>query len=194
MHLGYARVSTVDQDLAIQIAALKSAGCERIFQEKVTGALRARPELERMLAQLRDGDTVIVSKLDRLARSTRDLLEIAELIGRAGAGLRSLGEQWADTTTAGGRMILTVFAGIAEFERELIKERTGAGRLAAKARGVRFGKPHKLSKEQVALAKRLLMEEHTAAQVGQMLGVDRSTIYRAIAKEDDDGQLDEDCA
>src|SRR5688572_23293003 len=94
MLLGYARVSTEDQDLAIQCTTLEGAGCRRIFQEKVSGAHRARPELERMLAQLREGDTVIVCKLDRLARSTRDLLEIAEVINRAGVGLRSLGEPW----------------------------------------------------------------------------------------------------
>lgn len=141
MRLGYARVSTEDQHLTLQRAALHAAGCERLYEEKVSGAQRARPELDRLLDQLRAGDVVVVSRLDRLARSTRDLLEIAERIRADGAGLRSLHEPWADTTSPGGRMVLTVFAGIAEFERDLIHERTRAGRAAARARGVRFGRP-----------------------------------------------------
>ena len=116
MLLGYARVSTDDQDLTLQKTALKAAGCRRTFEEKVSGAKRARPELDRMLEQLRDDDVVVVTRLDRLARSTRDLLDIAEKLNEAGAGLRSLAEPWADTTTPAGRMVLTVFAGIAEFE------------------------------------------------------------------------------
>jgi len=118
---------------------LREAGCTRIFEEKVSGAKRDRPELGRLLDHLRSGDVVTVTRLDRLARSTRDLLEIAERIKEAGAGLRSLAEPWADTTTPAGRMVLTVFAGIADFERSMIVERTSAGRIAAKARGVRFG-------------------------------------------------------
>ena len=182
MDLGYARVSTEDQDLALQRAALTSAGCARVFQEKVTGARRDRPELERMLSQLRPGDTVIVCRLDRLARSTRDLLDIADVIGRAGAGLRSLSEQWADTTSPAGRMILTVFAGIAEFERELIRERTSAGRDAARARGVRFGPPVKLSSEQCELMRQLLAQGRAAKEVARMFGVHRATIYRSLER------------
>ena len=141
MKLGYARVSTVDQNLDIQIAALKKAGCQRIFREKVSGAYRQRPELQRLLDQLRAGDTLVVWRLDRLARSTRDLLDITETIHGADASFQSISEPWADTTTNAGKMILTVFAGIAEFERGLIRERTGVGRAAAKAHGVRFGRP-----------------------------------------------------
>ena len=137
--LGYARVSTDDQDLTNQRAELHAAGCSRIFAEKITGTRRERPELDRMLDHLRGGDVVTVTRLDRLARSTRDLLDIAERIRAAGAGLRSLDEPWADTTTPAGRMVLTVFAGIAEFERSLIIDRTRTGRVAAKARGVKFG-------------------------------------------------------
>lgn len=185
MQLGYARVSTSDQELGLQLAALQAAGCERIFQEKVTGARRDRPELERLLANLRSGDVVTVWRLDRLARSTRDLLDIADTVSRAGAGLRSLCEQWADTTSPAGRMILTVFAGIAEFERELIRERTGAGRAAAMARGVRFGRPAKLSPEQCALAERLLAEGNSPADIAPMLGVHRSTLYRMVARSRD---------
>lgn len=145
MKIGYARVSTLDQDLDLQLKALKKAGCQKVFREKVSGASRQRPEFQQMLNQLREGDTVIVWRLDRLARSTRHLLEIMETIREAGARFQSLSEPWADTTTHAGKMIMTVFAGIAEFERELILERTHAGRIAAQARGVRFGRPPKLN-------------------------------------------------
>lgn len=179
MYIGYARVSTEDQNLAIQLYALEHAGCAKIFQEKVTGAHRQRPELARILEQLREGDAVVIWKLDRLARSTRDLLDIADAIAKAGAGLKSLSEPWADTTSPTGRMVLTVFAGIAEFERELIRERTGEGRIAALKRGVRFGRPASLSIEQAALAKRLLEEGQSGKEVAKTSGVSRSTIYRA---------------
>ena len=115
MKIGYARVSTEDQKLTIQIEALKKAGCTLIFREKVSGAYRDRPELNRMLDQLRKGDVVAVWKLDRLARSTRNLLEIVETISNAGARFQSISEPWADTTSHAGKMIMTIFAGIAEF-------------------------------------------------------------------------------
>jgi hypothetical protein len=121
-------------EAAVGHSALKGIGCKRIYEEKVSGAKRARPELARMLDQLRAGDMVVVSRLDRLARSTRDLLEIAEQLKEAEAGLRSLHEPWADTTSPAGRagrMVLTVFADITEFERELIHKRTRSGRVAA---------------------------------------------------------------
>ena len=135
MKIGYARVSTQDQNLDLQLRALKKAGCRKIFQEKVSGATRARPELQRMLEHLREGDVLVVWKLDRLARSTRHLLETMEVIREAGARFQSLSEPWADTTTHAGKMIMTVFAGIAEFERDLIRERTTAGLNAAMQRG-----------------------------------------------------------
>jgi DNA invertase Pin-like site-specific DNA recombinase len=180
MRVGYARVSTEDQKLEIQLQKLKQTGCKRIFQEKVSGAHRQRPELAKMLEQLRDGDTVIVWKLDRLARSTRDLLEISDVIAQAGAGLKSLSEPWADTTTPAGRMVLTVFAGLAEFERELIRERTGAGRVAAMKRGVRFGRPAKLDTEKTALAARLIAEGRTVKEVAKTFGVHKATLYRGM--------------
>ena len=134
-----------------------------------------------MLDQLRAGDVVVVSRLDRLARSTRDLLEIAEQLKEAEAGLRSLHEPWADTTSPAGRMVLTVFAGIAEFERELIHERTRSGRVAAKARGVRFGRPPpKLTADQIALAQRLVGEVASVPQASKILNVHRATLYRAL--------------
>ena len=180
MLVGYARVSTEDQDLTLQRAALSGAGCKRVYEEKVSGAKRARPELTRMLDQLRAGDVVVVSRLDRLARSTRDLLDIAEQLKQAEAGLRSLHEPWADTTSPAGRMVLTVFAGIAEFERELIHERTGAGRVSAKARGVRFGRPPKLAADQIALARRLIAEGTSVPEASRILKVHRATLYRAL--------------
>src|SRR5271167_2804351 len=177
MLVGYARVSTDDQDLTLQRTALKGAGCKRIYEEKVSGAKRSRPELSRMLDQLRADDVVVVS---RLARSTRDLLDIAEQLKEAEAGLRSLHEPWADTTSPAGRMVLTIFAGIAEFERELIHERTGAGRVSAKARGVRFGRPPKLTADQIALARRLIAEGTSVPEASRILKVHRSTLYRAL--------------
>ena len=182
--IGYARVSTQGQDLAQQRTLLREAGCARIFEEKISGAKRNRPELERLLDHLRAGDVVTVTRLDRLARSTRDLLEIAERIKEAGAGLRSLAEPWADTTTPAGRMVLTVFAGIADFERSLIVERTSTGRIAAKARGVRFGPRPSLSAEQIAHARQLIEQESKpVAEVARLFGVHRATLYRALAAE-----------
>lgn len=180
--LGYARVSTQGQDLTQQRAALREAGCTRIFEEKVSGTKRDRPELGQLLDHLRAGDVVTVARLDRLARSTRDLLEIAERIREAGAGLRSLAEPWADTTTPAGRMVLTVFAGIADFERSLIVERTSAGRIAAKARGVRFGPHPSLSAEQIAHARTLVEQDgKPVVEVAGLFGVHRATLYRALS-------------
>jgi DNA invertase Pin-like site-specific DNA recombinase len=179
--IGYARVSTQGQDLAQQRSALREAGCTRIFEEKVSGAKLDRLELGRLLDHLRAGDVVTVTRLDRLARSTRDLLEIAERIKEAGAGLRSLAEPWADTTTPAGRMVLTVFAGIADFERSLIVERTSAGRIAAKARGVRFGPRPSLAAEQIVHARQLIEGDgKPVAEVARLLGVHRATLYRAL--------------
>ena len=145
MKSSYARVSTQDQKLDLQLQELKKAGCQKIFREKVSGFNRQRPEFQRMLDQIRPGDIIVVWKLDRLARSTRDLLNTMDTINEAGGKFQSVSEPWANTTTHAGKMIMTVFAGIAEFERDLIRERTGAGREAAKQRGVRFGRPRKLN-------------------------------------------------
>ncbi len=181
MLIGYARVSTDDQDLALQRSALKAAGCRRLYEEKVSGARRDRPELARMLDNLRDGeDVIVVTRLDRLARSTKDLLDIAEQLNAIGAGLRSLAEPWADTTSPAGRMILTVFAGIAEFERSLIHQRTSSGREAAKKRGVRFGRPPKLSADQVALGRLLVEEGKSVRDAAALLKCHHATLYRAL--------------
>jgi DNA invertase Pin-like site-specific DNA recombinase len=136
--------------------------------------------LARLLDHLRAGDVVVVSRLDRLARSTRDLLDIAEQIREAEAGLRSQSEPWADTTSPAGRMVLTVFAGIAEFERALIHQRTGGGRAAARSRGVRFGRPPKLSAEQVIVARRLIDEGTAVRETARISNVHTATLYRAL--------------
>ena len=181
--IGYARVSTQGQDLAQQRETLSAMACQRIFEEKVSGAKRDRPELGRLLDHLRTGDVVTVTRLDRLARSTSDLLHIAEQINDSGAGLRSLAEPWADTTSPAGRMVLTIFAGIADFERSLIGERTSAGRAAALARGVRFGPRPALSAEQIVHARRLIEEEgRPVTEAARILNVHRATLYRALAR------------
>src|SRR3984957_7293413 len=146
---GYARVSAKGQDVSGQIDALTRAGCAKVFPEKVSG-VRAdnRKELARALKALAPGDTLIVTRLDRLARSTRDLLNTIDAVAKAGATFKSLADSWADTTTAHGRLMLTVLGGLAEFERALIIARTGDGRVRAKARGVRFGRPPALTSHQ----------------------------------------------
>src|SRR5918997_5780553 len=154
--MAYARVSTEGQTLAAQVAQLKAAGAETIFKEKVSGVRADRPQLRKALAALEPDDVFLVTRLDRLARSTRDLLNILDEIGKKGAGFRSLNDTWADTTTPHGRLMLTVLGGLAEFERELIRARTGEGRERAKARGVRLGRRPKLTAHQKreALARR----------------------------------------
>ena len=189
MLLGYALVSTDDQNLALQRASLCEAGCRRLYEEKASGARRDRPELARLLDQLRDEDVIVVTRLDRLARSTRDLLDVAERIGDAGAGLRSLAEPWADTTSPAGRMVLTVFAGIAEFERALIHQRTSAGRGAARQRGVRFGRAPKLDPDQLTLARKLVDEGRPVREVAGVLKCHRATLYRALGTLDRAGLL-----
>ena len=140
MIIGYARVSTDGQTLDAQQAALAGAGAERVFAEKVSGAVTERKALAKAIGALSPGDTLIVTKLDRLARSTRDLLNVLDTVGKAGAGFRSLADAWADTTTPHGRPMLTVLGGLAEFERHLILARTDEGRKRAQARGVKFGR------------------------------------------------------
>jgi DNA invertase Pin-like site-specific DNA recombinase len=143
--IGYARVSTTDQNLDGQLAALKAAGAAMIFREKISGVRADRPQLKKMVSALRRGDLVIVTRLDRLGRSVRELLNLLAEFDKLGVGFRSLGDPWCDTTTAHGRLMLTVLGGLAEFERELIRQRTGEGRARALAAGVRFGRKPKLS-------------------------------------------------
>src|SRR5215510_9354487 len=146
--LGYARVSTDGQSLTAQVAELKAAGCAEIFQEKVSGAQSDRKQLAKLVDRLGTGDVLVVTRLDRLARSTRDLLNILGKGSDRGAGFKSLRDAWADTTTPHGRLILTVLGGLAEFERELIRSRTREGRKRAMERGVKFWRPRKLTPHQ----------------------------------------------
>ena len=178
MRLGYARVSTNGQDLAGQVADLQAAGCSKIYREKVSGAKTDRPELAKLLRALEPGDVLIVSRLDRLARSTRDLLNVLDVVAKAGAGFRSLKDTWADTTTPHGRLMLTVLGGLAEFERELIRARTGDGRSRAKARGVKFGRPPKLTAHQRQEALQRLARGETQADIARTYNVDATTIGR----------------
>src|SRR6202521_4331830 len=179
---GYARVSTDGQSLAAQLAELKSAKCEKIFQEKISGARSDRKQLGRLIAVLAKGDVLVVTRLDRLARSTRDLLNLLGTIAENEAGFKSLRDTWADTTTAHGRLILTVLAGLAEFERELIRARTGEGRERAKARGVKLGRKFKLTahQRQEALARRERGEE-SQTDIARSYNVSHSTISRLRA-------------
>ena len=172
---GYARVSTTGQSLEAQLDELQAAGCKKIFQEKITGKHRDRPQLKRALEALGDGDVLIITRLDRLARSSRDLLNVIKQVTDAGATFKSLKDHWADTTTAHGRLIL---AGLAEFERELIVERTGEGRDRAMAKGVAFGRKPKLTHHQrlEAIARRNAGE--TVQSIARSYNVHHSMIVR----------------
>jgi DNA invertase Pin-like site-specific DNA recombinase len=178
MIVGYARVSTDGQTLDAQQAALRAAGCERVYSEKISGAVTDRPALAKAISALGNGDVLVVCKLDRLARSTRDLLNTLDAIGKAGASFRSLGDSWANTDTPHGRLMLTVLAGLAEFERHLILARTGEGRARAQARGVRFGRKRKLTvhQQQEALARRANGE--ALVDIARSYAVSHSTISR----------------
>jgi DNA invertase Pin-like site-specific DNA recombinase len=176
--VGYARVSTADQDLTGQLEALKAAGATTIYREKISGARAHRPQLAKLMASLKPGDVVTVTKLDRLGRSTRELLDLIDHIGKAGAAFRSLGDPLWDTSSAQGRLLSTLLAGIAEFERELIRERTGEGRKRALARGVRFGRKWKLSDYQRKEAVKRRNDGETLASIAKSYGVHLSMISR----------------
>ena len=180
---GYARVSTDGQTLDAQVATLIAAGAAPVFRETASGAKTDRRELAKALRALDVGDTLLVTRLDRLARSTRDLLNILDTIAKAGAGFRSLGDVWADTTTPHGRLMLTVLGGLAEFERELIRVRTGEGRIRAKARGVHMGRPPKLTLHQKREALKALADgTATQADLARRFNLSASTISRLMEK------------
>ncbi len=182
MLVGYARVSTMDQDLSHQQDALTKAGCERIFEDIKSGARANRPGLQGALDFVREGDVLTVWRLDRLGRSLRDLLDIAHQLEERGVGLKSINES-LDTSTPGGRLIFQVFGAIAEFERNLIRERTTAGLMAAKARGRVGGRPRSLSDKDVAAARAMLADpEITVAEVAERLGTTAPTLYRYLPK------------
>ena len=178
---GYARVSTDGQSLASQDAELHAVRCAKVYAEKISGARSNRPELAKVLKRLDTDDMLIVSRLDRLARSTRDLLNILDDIAKRGAGFKSLHDSWADTTSAHGRLMVTILAGLAEFERELILARTSDGRVRAKARGVRFGRPSALTAHQRQEALQRLANGEPQADVARSFNVSQATISRLAA-------------
>jgi DNA invertase Pin-like site-specific DNA recombinase len=180
MLVGYARVSTQDQNPALQLDALKAAGCEKLFVEKASGAQHDRPELLAALDYLRAGDSLVVWKLDRLARSLKQLIETVELLDSRSIGFRSLTEA-IDTTTAGGKLIFHVFGALAEFERSIIRERTKAGLEAARVRGKKGGRPPALNSKDLVAAKAMLSDpDITMEEVAKRLQVAPSTLYRHL--------------
>lgn len=179
MIFGYARVSTADQSLLAQIETLKQAGAVRVVEETASGAQTERPRLKSLLAKVGKGDVLVVTRLDRLARSTRDLLNMLDQLTQKGAGFKSLAEAWADTTTPHGRLMLAVIGGLAEFERDLIRTRTGEGRARAKANGAKFGRKPKLTDHQRREAiRRRANGEETIADIARSYAVSHSTISR----------------
>jgi len=183
MKIGYARVSTQDQELGLQLDALEQAGCEKIYQEKVSGAAKARPQLEALLEHLRKGDVVVVWKLDRLVRSLKDLVSLVNQIQEKGASFQSVNDQ-IDTTSAHGKFTFHIFASLAEFERDIIRERTKAGLAAARARGRVGGRPKGLSKKaqhKAMLAKQLYLEEELSiSEICEQLSISKGTLYNYL--------------
>jgi len=178
MKYGYARVSTDGQSVTAQVAELTKAGCVKVFRETASGAKTARAQLRKALAGLEADDVFMVTRLDRLARSTRDLLNTLGTITDRKAGFRSLGDAWADSTTAHGRLMVTVLGGLAEFERELIRARTGEGRIRAVARGVKMGRPPKLTPHQRKEILRRKENGEAVREIARSYNVHNSTISR----------------
>ncbi|MBM4479786.1 recombinase family protein (plasmid) [Prescottella equi] len=177
--LGYARVSTADQTLDLQSDALSVAGCSRIWSETASGATTARPQLDDLLSHLRPGDTLVVWRLDRLGRSLPHLLQTVEGLEARGVGFRSVTES-IDTTTAGGKLIFSIFGALAEFERNLIRERTSAGLVAARARGRVGGRPPKMTPKKIKQAKLMRDNGMSQTEIAEILGVGRTTLYRHL--------------
>ena len=186
MEIGYARVSTGEQTLHLQLDALQSAGCGKIYQETASGAKADRPVLEEVLSYIRAGDTLVVWRLDRLGRSLEHLIDVVAALAERGVGFKSLTEQ-IDTTTPGGKLIFHVFGALAEFERDLIRERTQAGLAAARARGRLGGRPKKLTDpKQLELARSLYAGgQIDVATICRTLGISRATLYRAVKSPED---------
>lgn len=180
MKIGYARVSTCEQNLDRQIDQLQELGCERIYKEKITGTKKDRPELNRLLDTLRKGDVVIVTELARLSRSVKDLFELVAQIHNAGADIKSLKEVWIDTTTPQGKLLFTIFAGISQFERDLIKQRTMEGLKAARTRGRNGGRPKKPEQDIELALKMYDSKVCTVADIIKATNVSRATLYRYV--------------
>ena len=180
MLVGYARVSTNDQDLGLQLDALQKAGCERIFEDIAGGAKDERIGLNAALEFMREVDTLVVWRLDRLSRSLLKLIELVSSLEKKGIGLNSLSDK-IDTTTPGGMLIFHVFGALSQFEREVIRERTNAGLAAARARGRKGGRPFKLDEKKAAMANELLQNpRNSVTEVSKILGVSRATLYRHV--------------
>lgn len=178
--LGYARVSTMEQNARLQTDALKSAGCLRVFSDRASGALDERHELAKLFDQLRPGDTLVVWRLDRLGRSLRHLIDTVNALAERKVGFRSLTEN-IDTTTSGGKLVFHIFGALAEFERELIGERTRAGLEAARARGRNGGRPAVMTPDKVAIARQMYdSKEFTVEAIAKVVGVSRASIYRHL--------------
>lgn len=186
MLIGYARVSTDDQHLDLQRDALQKAGCERVFEDTASGAKAERVGLATLMAVLRAGDTVVIWRLDRLGRSLKDLIALVEQLDATGVGLRSVQEN-IDTASIGGRLVFHLFGALAEFERNLIRERTRAGLTAARARGRQGGRKKRLDPAKRAVALRLYHErQHTVEEICRMMGVGRSTLYNYLTEAERD--------
>jgi DNA invertase Pin-like site-specific DNA recombinase len=182
MYIGYARVSTQDQKLDLQLDALKAAGCEEIFSDIASGARTDRPELETAVNYLRPGDTLVVWQLSRLGRSLQHLIEVVNDLNSKGIAFKSLKEN-IDTSTAGGRLIFHIFGALAEFERELIRERTNAGLQSARARGRFGGRPVIMTRKQILKAVELMDAQTVAVNdIAHMFGVSRATLYRVVSE------------
>lgn len=182
MLIGYARISTEDQKLDLQHDALCAAGCEKTFDETGSGSSTRLRVREKLLAYARPGDTVVVWKLDRLGRSLRDLIEVVNALGERGVGLRSLHES-IDTTNPAGKLTFHIFGALAEFERDVMRERTRAGLLAARKRGKKLGRPRSLNPDQVEMARSMMANPKLSARrVAEQLGVHRATLYRNLGR------------
>ncbi|MBF8962996.1 recombinase family protein [Pontibacter sp. FD36] len=180
MLIGYARISTVLQNADLQHDALAQAGCEKIFTDKISGTVSQRPALTKVKEMLRSGDTLVIWRLDRLGRSLKDLIEWMNYLEQEGIALKSLQES-IDTSTATGRLVFHIFASMAEFERNLIQERTQAGLAAARARGRVGGRPKKMSKDKIRLTVKLYQEkQHTIDEICQMMGISKPTLYSYV--------------
>jgi len=178
--LGYARVSTSEQNASLQHDALKAAGCIKVFTDKASGSLDHRPQLDRLLDQLRQGDTFVVWRLDRLGRSLKHLIQIVEDLAEADVGFKSLTEGM-DTTTSGGKLVFSIFGALAEFERSLIRERTMAGLAAARSRGRVGGRPPVMTAEKIKVARNLYQaRDLTVEEIAKTIGVSRKTVYRHL--------------
>ena len=191
MLVGYARVSTDDQDMIRQTYQLRGVGCEKIYQEVMTGTKKNRPQMEAMLEFIREGDVVVVCELTRISRSTKDLFSLVEKIEEKGAKIKSLKEDWLDTTTAHGKLMFTMMAGLAQFERDLISERTKEALRAKKAAGVKLGRP-RVDDEALEKAVRLYMtKEFEIEEIEQLTKISKSTLDREIDRLKDEAKVEE---